>query len=514
MKAITSAEMRAIEIQVERLGTPPGSLMEQAGREIALAIMGTFSEKSDLKVVILAGPGNNGGDGLVAGRILAAKGVTVNTFVLLPRKQPPDKVRDKVIESNLKVEKAFGGEALMHIRSALKEADLVIDAVLGTGSNKPLSEWLATVFSIVEKMDKFVFAVDVPTGVDVDSGRLDPNTLTADVTFALGFPKVGTLTFPGKKAVGQLKTLDIGLPEGLDENIKTELLDEDLAYSLLPDRPEDSHKGTFGSLLIVAGCVTYSGAALLAAAAAVRSGVGLVHLAIPRSIYRAVAGRVPEVICHPLPEKRWGELDSSAATRLVLGIIENFTALLVGPGLGQSAETGKFVRTLLFSGITLPTVLDADCLNILSETYLWQNKVIIPGVLTPHPGELSRLTGTSIQNIQANRLNMCISAAKQLGKTIVLKGAGSIVAATDGRIRISTCINSGLAKGGSGDVLSGLMAGLLAQMPDRVFDAASLAVYLHGTAGDKATQKFGRFAMTPSDTVQYLHTAFARIEDK
>jgi NAD(P)H-hydrate epimerase len=352
----------------------------------------------------------------------------------------------------------------------------------------------------------------LPTGLNSDTGSFDTNGLPADITLMLGLPKLGAVARAGEGVCGEIRVLDIGIPKALGADVKTEWLTEELAVSLLPERPADSHKGTFGRTLIIGGSPNYLGAALLSTNAAVRSGAGLVFLAAREPVYRLVAGRVEEAIYYSLPTGEDGEFRVREACAAALGAMKDVTSLLIGPGLGQSAGTVQFVEQLVRAlPENVPAVLDADALNILARVPQWWESVKPPKVLTPHPGEMARLMARSIGEMQKDRVGTALEAAERFNATVVFKGAATVIAEPGGRLRVSPWVNSGLAKGGTGDVLAGLMAGMLAQAPERPFDMASAAVYVHGLAGELARRVLGEAGMTAGDVARKLPEAFMQL---
>ncbi len=508
MKAVTAAQVRDVEQAAVAAGVSLDTLMENAGLAVANAAANFLGGAAGRRAVVLVGPGNNGGDGLVAARHLAKMLAKAECWVLLPRKSPdPKRAPAEAAGASVMDIAECGG--LPALAASVHDADVVLDAVLGIGQGRAIGEPLAGVFRAVRHSGKPVLAVDLPTGTNSDSGVFDPNGLPATVTYMLGLPKLGPVIRPVESRCGKLEVLDIGLPDGVDDGINIEWLTPSLAKSLLPARPAGGHKGTFGRALIIGGSKDYIGAVTLAAQAAGRTGAGLVEVAAPESVHRAVAAQAMEPIHRPLPVSTDGALDPIGAGRGILAAANDASAVLVGPGLGQSPVTGQLVRDFLAAKReALPTVVDADGLNALAGSHRWWERVRGPCVLTPHPGEMARLTGKSVAQVQPDRLGLARSAAKEWGKVVVLKGAATVIASPGGRARISPWVNSGLAKGGTGDVLAGVVAGLLAQKPGDAFDMASLAVYLHGQAGDIACKRKGESGMTAGDVVEALPDAF------
>lgn len=516
MKAVTAAQMRQIEVRAVQAGVSLDALMENAGLAVADSVTGMLraggpgtAGLTGKRIVVLAGPGNNGGDGLVAARHLAARGARVDCFVVLPRRQPDAKRASALAAGAAVLDLAeCGGPTAM--LETLGRADLIVDAVFGIGQNRPIAEPVAGALRAARHSGRPVVALDLPTGTDSDTGAFDPNGLPATRSLMLGFPKLGPVIRPADAQCGEVEVLDIGFPAGLDSDAKTEWLTASRAKSFLPARPADGHKGTFGRVLIIAGSRNYAGAALLAARAATRSGAGLVELATPKSVWDVVAGRVEEAICRPLTERVPGELDASVAGREALAAAKDATALVIGPGLGQDRSTAEFVRMILRElPKQMPAVLDADALNVLAGVYQWWENTPRPAILTPHPGEMARLLGTTASEVQGDRLAAATAAAERWGSVVVLKGAATVIASPGGQARISPWVNSGLAKGGTGDVLAGLIGGLLAQAPSRPFDAASAGVYLHGLAAHSVRAGMGERGMTAGDLAAAIPAAFS-----
>jgi hydroxyethylthiazole kinase-like uncharacterized protein yjeF len=518
MKAVTAEQMRTIEQRAVEAGVSLDALMENAGLAVAEAVLSHLRRVAGRvygsRVTVLAGPGNNGSDGLVAARHLARHGVKVQALALTKRPKPDSK---RVLAEKVGVEFASvasgSPDGVATVRTVAERSDVVLDAVLGTGRARQIDEPLAGMLKVAREATVDVFALDLPTGMDADTGRFDPNGLCASATLMLGYPKVGPLVAAGEGVCGEISVLDIGIPDDLTENVTAELLTDSSVAELLPARSGDANKGSFGRTLILGGSANYLGAPLLAARAAVRAGAGLVYLAVSEPVYRLIAGRVDEVIYVPLAATEDGGFNVREANLELLTRARHMRSLLIGPGLGQSPSTVRLVQQLVRNlPESVPAVFDADALNILSRVSGWPDDVRAEKVLTPHPGEMSRLLGISVDAVQLDRPAAALETAKRFGATVVLKGAATIIATPGGRMRISPWVNPGLAKGGTGDVLAGLLAGLLAQMPEQPFDAASLAVYVHGLAGDLARKQIGERGMTAGDVAGLLPVAFQWLE--
>ena len=511
MKAVTAAQMRRLEQAAVEVGVSLDKLMENAGRAVGDEVAARLGNPARSRIVVLVGPGNNGGDGLVAATRLAQQGAAVEAFVVAGSGNPAGK-GPAAEAAGVQVEMAGDEPGIRTLSRSAASADVVIDAVLGTGASRPIGDPLGKALAAAQQANVPLVAIDLPTGMNADTGQFDPNGIPADLTLMLANPKIGPVVNAGSGHCGEIKVLDIGIPHGLDSCLDVEWLDEQLASSLLPPRPADSHKGTFGRALLVAGSPQYPGAALLATSAATRSGAGLVELATESSVYGLVVGAIPEAIYTPLAESSPGELDPSESARQVIERAAAASSVLIGPGFGTSVHKSIFTRTFAKQASGLPPlVIDADALNMLAATYRWWETLPESTIVTPHPGEMARLLGQSTTEVQADRLGAAKSAAEQWGMNVVLKGAATLIVSPAGRIRISPFVNAGLAKGGTGDVLAGLMSGLLAQMPDRPFDAASLAVYVHGLAGEIARSTKGEIGMRAGDVIDAIPDAFIEL---
>lgn len=460
-------------------------------------------------MLVLVGPGNNGGDGLIAARQLAEMGAEVGVYLLQDR-DADDPQWQAIVEAGIAVNGVAQDPDLVALRGMLGQSSLVIDALLGTGASRPIEGDLARVLAALrEARDGMprpqLIALDLPTGVNGDSGHADPATVEADSTLAFGYTKVGLFTMPGRRLAGRVVPVDIGLPASGGEGLPYEEISFRQTQELLPERPEDAHKGTFGRAVVAAGSRRYPGAARLAAEAAARAGAGLVVLAAPQSIQPLLVQGLPDVVHEPLPDED-GAVDGDSA-RVLLAGLGGADALLVGPGLSLSTATEEFMRSLL-AGLDAveglrAVVLDADALNALARAPGWAERLSLPRVLTPHPGEMARLTGTSIEQVQDDRLHCATEYARATESVVVLKGACTVVASPDGRARISGAANAMLATAGTGDVLAGLIAGLLAQGLEP-FDAASAAVYLHAEAGRLVEESHGAAAGLAQDLLGAL----------
>ena len=518
MKILTTSQTRQLEESCAGIGLPSQKLMENAGLAVAEEIKRILGGVKGRHILMLVGPGNNGGDGLVAARHLH-DGKAKVTVYLLARQGDDDPNLKLVRERKISCVEAAKDEGFSKFSQALAEADAVIDALFGTGTARPFSGKILSVLDRVNQAKKKrprwrVIALDLPSGLNADSGAVDPATLYADYTITLSTPKPGLFNFPGAEMVGNLTVADIGMPEVLAKEAKSEYLSGELVRSILPERPAQANKGSFGRVLVVAGSMNYIGAAYLACSGAIRVGAGLVTLAATPTLQSILAAKLTEVTYLILPESRPGIVAPEAA-RLISQQLEGYNVLLLGCGLGQREAVVKLVRSVLLpkERRELPTlVLDADALNTLANVPNWWQHLATDAILTPHPGEMARLTGMPITEIQADRLGTAKKWAAQWNKTVVLKGAYTVIASPEGRAVISPVANPGLASAGSGDVLTGAIAGLAAQgLP--LFEAAAGGVYLHGQAGERVKEKMGDAGMIASDLLPELPLVIKNLKE-
>ena len=518
MKILTTAQMRQAEEECAKRGLPSSVLMENAGKAVAeetRRILGGIDKQS---ILVLVGPGNNGGDSLVAARYLHDWGAKVSVYLLSQR--PPEDTNLRLVkERGIPCIEVGQDEAQSSLSALLSSANVVIDAIFGTGKVRLLSSVFAQALEKVSQARKKqpelrIIALDLPSGLNADTGAVDPATPYADNTITLGFPKVGLFHFPGVERVGRLSIVDIGFPAGLAEGVDKELIAAGLLKSLLPQRPLWANKGTFGKILVVVGSINYIGAAYLACNGAMRVGAGLVTLATAQRLQPILASKLTEVTYLPLPESSEGIIAPRAVGK-IREQLSQYNVMLVGCGLGQSESVQMFLNALLFRmKLALPhLVLDADALNALAKIPNWWLRLIDDAILTPHPGEMARLAGLPVDTIQSDRIEIARRFALEWHKTIVLKGAYTVIAAPDGRVRVSPLANPGLASAGTGDVLAGAIAGLLAQDLS-FFDAATCGVFLHGEAGERVRARLGDTGMLASDLLSELPLVIKELREK
>ncbi len=508
MKVLTTEQMRQVEEECAKVGLPPSQLMENAGKAIAEEVRRILGAIDQQHVLILIGPGNNGGDGLVTARHLHDWGAKISLYLFNQR--PPDDPNLKLVEERgITCVEAAQDENLDRLNELLPSVNAVIDALFGTGKRRPLEGIFRQALEKVSEAKKMqpalhIVALDLPSGLDADTGAVDPACLYVDNTITLGFPKPGLFNSPGAERVGRMTVADIGMPSYLADPVPTEIITAGWVRSVLPRRPYVANKGSFGRVLVVAGSVNYIGAAYLACSGAIRVGAGLVTLATAASLQPILASKLTEVTYLPLPETRPGIISHRAA-RLIQRELDYYNVLLLGCGLGQSQSVINFIKAMLFKARpgSPSLVLDADALNTLAQTPNWWQQLTDDAILTPHPGEMSRLAGVTIEEVQSNRVGITRKVAQEWQKTIVLKGAYTVIATPDGQSRISPIANPGLASAGTGDVLTGVIAGLLAQglAPP---DAAACGVYLHSEAGEMVSGRLGDAGMIATDLLPEL----------
>ncbi len=507
MKLLTAARMRTLDQRaIEEVGIPGLVLMENAGRGTAELTAQRFGHLHPGPVLVLCGRGNNGGDGFVIARYLQHAGWKVRTLVLCP---PGALSGDAAV--NLAILRRCRGDidfapdeaSLDSSLAQCNDVRLLVDALFGTGLSSAIRGHHARAVDWINTRGRPVTAVDIPSGVDATSGRILGRAVRADLTVTFGAAKVGMAVHPGAGHVGELSVLDIGLPPFLEEDCDALLVEASDAAPLLPPRPVTGHKGTFGHLLVVAGSTGKAGAASMTAEGALRIGAGLVTLACPEGVHPIVAGKPVEAMTHPLVGDDF--LAPSCLDEL-RSLCRGKDALALGPGMGQAPQTFALIRDLVRS-TSLPMVLDADALNAIAEDpQVLTEREGKRAVLTPHPGEMARLVGGTVAEIEEDRIGAARSFAGLHGVVLVLKGARTVIAFPDGRIRINGSGNPGLASGGMGDVLTGIIGGLLAQGLSAE-DASVLGVYLHGFAADRLSLSFGSAGMLATDLLREIPAA-------
>jgi len=510
MHIVTVAEMRELEARAEReYGLTSHILMENAGKSAADILAQYIRQQRPLEglnVLFLIGPGNNGGDGLVVARYLEQWGANVSLYRW--------KEQDLIVHGR----EIPVWEMEATLSAALLSSEYIIDAVLGTGRSRPLPDDLRTLLGRVrqqrESRDSLrIVAIDLPTGLNADTGEVDHGTIPADLTITLACPKQGFFFFPGRAYIGELFVGDIGLPPEMEQHLQTEMLTGALVDTFLPQRPLDSNKGTFGKVMLLSGSLPYPGSAFLAGSAAGRIGAGLVTLAITEQMLHIYASSLHEATYVILPEEQAGSIER---VNTLLKHLEGYRALLIGPGLGQSPYIREVILQVLEHLRGLPEgqrpqlVVDADGLNNLSALEHWWLLLPAGTVITPHPGEMGRLcNGLKVSGGKIDRLELARNKAREWQVTLVLKGACTIITEPGGRTRINWLANPALATAGTGDVLAGMVAGLLAQKVPP-FDAASAAVYLHTAAAELVSADLGHMGLMAADLLPQIPRAIIK----
>lgn len=504
MYLVTSQQMRAIDQKaINEYNFPEAVLMENAGRAVTEVLAAKFPNLVDQHITIAVGTGNNGGDGLVIARYLHKLGAKVKVFLAAEKELNPSTQLNLNILEKLPVKiYPLDTENSVHLfKVAINTTDIFIDALLGTGLNRPLSPLLAEIVDIVNKRTCLTVAVDVPTGLNCDTGEIYGNCLVADYTIGIALPKQGYYLNKGVKYCGEITIVDIGFPEELlaECGLQTYLLDSDYLQTHLQQRQRNSHKGTYGHLLLVGGSMGMSGAVTLAARSSYRAGVGAVSCAVPADIQLQVAVNIPEAMVYPVNE---GAVFTDEALEKIDNLLKGKKAVVLGPGMGKTEYIGQLVQYILQES-TCPIVLDADGLNALNGDMELLNLAKAPLILTPHPGEMARLLGTDTKNVQNNRLETAGKFAAAHQVWVILKGANTIIAAPSGEIYLNTIDSPALAVAGSGDVLAGILGALLAQgmSPE---EACCMAVRLHGEAGVLLAEQMGTISTQAGDIIEVL----------
>ncbi len=516
MKLVTVEEMRALERAAIEAGSSEAQLMEEAGLAVAQEAWMHLGSLEGRRIAVLCGPGNNGGDGLVAARHLLDWGAEVIVY-LAEQAREPDRVaaigeREGVVAESGE-DAGYGG-----LEALLASSDLVVDALLGIGKGRPIDED-SPIGACLARLAAArggaappkLIAVDIPSGLNADSGAIDPLAVEPDLTVTFGLPKVGMYQAPGGARVGRVQVIDIGIPAAVMESVALELMTSRDAREAIPDRPEAANKGTFGRVLILGGCDLYPGAPALTARGAYAAGAGLVTIASTFRVQSLITASIPEATWLPQAAGNDGFLVGDAAQTL-RSEWSNSRAAVVGPGLGNTDETRALVWAVLpdLASLEQGAVIDADALNAVATFDDGPDRIPSNAVLTPHPGEMARLLRTTVAEVQSNRLETAREAAQRFRCTVVLKGAHSIVAGPGGATALSPFGNALLATAGSGDVLSGAIAAYLAQglAP---FDAARLGVYAHAATGEALSEDLGSSGLLAGDLARKLPSVMREV---
>lgn len=508
MKLVTAEQMRELDRRAtEDYGIPGIVLMENAGLRAFDAAREMLNGVPGKRVVVIAGRGNNGGDGFCIARHLANAGARVECFLAGEVDQVSGDARvnlDSVLKMGISVQEL---ESVGTVEMPLRHADLVIDSLLGTGIKGEVTGLVADLIDAINACGRPALSIDVPSGLISDTGAIAGRCARAARTVTFGLPKIGLVFYPGAGYVGDLTVADIGIPrEALQDSPSRVWLTEakDVARRL-PARPPDAHKGTFGHLAVIAGSVGFTGAAAMTSESAARAGAGLVTLGCPSSLNDILGAKLTEVMTLPMPETPDRSF-AVAAIDKALELIERCDALAIGPGLSRNPETVRFVNELL-PRVRKPMVIDADGLNALAEDASTFAGLQAPTAITPHPGEMARLIGTTSQDVQSDRLKTALEGAKRFGVVCVLKGARTVIASPDGDAYVNPTGHVAMASGGVGDVMTGVIGGLLAQGLSPM-DACIAGAYLHGLAGEIAAENVGAPGALASDVLLATPEAF------
>jgi ADP-dependent NAD(P)H-hydrate dehydratase / NAD(P)H-hydrate epimerase len=510
MKVATAEEMQELDRKaIETYRIPGIVLMENAGRGAAEVISSSFPEIHEKKIAIIAGKGNNGGDGFVIARYLLNQGIYVRVYLLTD----PKGLRGDA-ETNFGIFHRMKGEVVsvpsskdyIKVKRDLEKFDILVDGIFGTGLDAEVRGYYREVIDHLNTLQRPIVAIDIPSGLDADTGKPLGTAIRASLTITFGLPKIGHLIPPGLDYVGKVKVIDIGIPKRLveEEKIPTYLLEkEEIQRWLSIPRNPDTHKGDYGHLLVIAGSVGKTGAAVMACQAALRMGAGLVTLAIPKSLNAILEMKLTEVMTEPLPETPKQTL-SLRAFPAIVRLCENKRAVIIGPGLGTLKETQSLILKLIRT-LDLPIILDADGLTALAtqpKTLPIKNRSLM---LTPHPGEMARLIRSQVKDVLEDRVGLSRNFSQSQHVHLILKGHPTLISTPKGEVYINPTGNPGMASGGTGDVLTGMIGGLVCQGFD-ILPSLQIAVYLHGMAGDEGAQEMGEKSLIATDIIEKIPT--------
>lgn len=514
MKAASSKEMQLIDKKaISEYGIPGIVLMENAAIQVIKEIEAKYGDLTKKRVTVVAGKGNNGGDGLAIARHLINRGTKIIVYLL---------AEDSSIEGdaliNLKIFKKMGGKIydsssfdLKAMETVISHSHIIIDAIFGTGLSTDVKGFYADVISLINSAGKPIVSVDVPSGISADTGKVLGTAITAEMTVTFALPKVGLLIYPGAEYAGGLKIVDISIPGGMMEieSIQANLLTIEEMRGAVPERAADSHKGSFGHVGVIAGSVGKTGAAAMTSLASLKVGAGLVSLAVPSSLNQTLAQKLTEVMTFPLPEGKEGFLGNRAEEKIIEFLADK-DVVAIGPGISTDKEAQELIRRLV-KRISIPMVIDADGINAFVGYTDILKDIGVPIILTPHPGEMARLLGINPSDVQDDRIGISRRFSTEYNIYLLLKGARTIIAEPSGAIYINPTGNPGMATGGTGDILTGIIAGLIAQRLD-ISSAVRFGVFLHGLAGDLAAKEKGEAGMIAGDLLDMIAEAIREIK--
>ncbi|MDF2548719.1 MAG: NAD(P)H-hydrate dehydratase [Anaerosolibacter sp.] len=517
MKVVDGIQMKRLDQKaLEEYRIPGIILMEQAGMAVADEVLKEIQRQENNKVMIICGLGNNGGDGFVTARHLFQRGIAVKVRIIgdVARVTGDTKTNYDILRKlKLDIKMLLDLQDIEKLSEEMAHCSIIVDAICGTGLNRDMGGLWKELIHVINRSGKYILSVDIPSGVSAGTGNILGNAVRANKTVVLQLPKVGNINYPGAEYSQTMVIKDIGIPREIIEqdNLNISLITQEMIKRILPRRKNDTHKGNYGKAYIVAGSTGMTGAAMLTCEAVLRSGAGLLKVAIPQSLNSIMETRLIEAITVPLPELKKGVVGISDIEKIIKTMKES-NVIAIGPGSGQTRELEEVLRNICEEA-TIPMVLDADALNSLAHRLDILNLLKTTAVLTPHIGEMARLTNLPIEEIQRNKIQIAIEFAKKWKVILILKGARTVVASPEGKIFINTTGNPGMATAGSGDVLTGIITGFLAQGLQPL-DAALAAVYIHGTAGDRAANRIGEYGLMAGDIVLELPLAIKEIVGK
>ena len=510
-KVVTSSQMRELDrLAISQYGVPELVLMENAGIQSMLFLEECLGGLDGKRIGIFCGKGNNGGDGFVLARHLLTRGLDPAVYLVSPKGEVSGSAK-----TNMEAYVAMGGRIkefldetdLKKHKIAIRHADALVDALLGTGLNSELGGMYKTAVEKINDWKRFCLSLDIPSGLSADRGTVYGLHVHADATITFGLPKIGMMFYPSAGSVGKLKIADISFPPPLVESSPCEafLSEAKLVRSLLPDRPADAHKGTYGHVVVTGGGEGMGGAVALASLSALKVGAGLSTVAVSAPLARLFELGILEVMSLPLGD----EIGDPGCAEKIINFAADKSVILIGPGMGRSVKR-EVLTTRLVASLEIPMIIDADGLNNIAGQKDVLKSARAPVVVTPHPGEMSRLTGRSVQEINSDRVRAAKDFSKEFNCVTVLKGSRTVVAAPDGSAYINMTGNQNLASGGTGDVLGGMIAGYIAQGASPL-DASVAAVYVHGLAADIYTRENDPYSLTASALIDFIPTALAEL---
>ncbi len=507
MKVLTSKQMKEIDrCAIQELGILGPILMENAGQKIFKSIQKRFPDLRKEKIVVIAGKGNNGGDGFVVARHLLNHGADPVVLLLSSKKEVKGDAAvnlEMAEQIGIQISEVCSAKDLSLHKREISQSSILVDAIFGTGLSQPARGFYVNVIEQINKAKAFKIAVDIPSGLSSDTYQIIGPCVKADLTVTLAALKIAHVFPPAEEYIGELEVADISIPSFLfdNEDLKLELVGEETVLPYFKKRKKDAHKGTYGHLFILSGSLGKTGAAVMAGKAALKMGAGLVTVGTPASCLPIVARSMDELMTEPLPETPEKTFSSEAVIKTV-SLLKGKDALLIGPGISTHRSTAEFVLSLI-PKIKIPVVMDADALNILASKPDAIKSLSMPAILTPHPGEFARLLNLSTREVVKRKLELVPQFAAKYGVYLVLKGYRTLTATPDGRVFINSSGNPGMATAGSGDVLSGMVASMIIQEKN-LLEAVLAAVYVHGLSGDLGAQKLGEKALIAGDIIREL----------